>query len=145
MKNLSVIVKYGIKINKTGIHKIVSYLTKELNFTISSLNIIFISEYEIEKINKNFLNHKGSTDVITFNYFDNKELDGEIVISVDDAQYYAGKYKVSLSSELLRLVIHGILHMVGYDDQTASDKRIMKSLENKYVKIFENINLIKKI
>ena len=145
MKNLSIIVKYGIKLNKTDIHKIVSYLTKELNFTISSLNIIFISEYEIEKINKNFLNHKGSTDVITFNYFDNKELDGEIVISVDDAQYYAGKYKVSLSSELLRLVIHGILHMVGYDDQTASDKRIMKSLENKYVKIFENINLIKKI
>lgn len=143
MKNLSIIVKYGIKLNKTDIHKIVSYLTKELNFTISSLNIIFISEYEIEKINKKFLNHNGSTDVITFNYFDNKELDGEIVISVDDAQYYASKYKVSLSSELLRLVIHGILHMVGYDDQTVSDKKVMKSLENKYVKVFENINLIR--
>jgi rRNA maturation RNase YbeY len=143
LKNLSIIVKYGIKINKTNVHKIVSYLTKELNFTISSLNIIFISEYEIEKINKKFLDHDGSTDVITFNYFDNKELDGEIVISVDDAQYYAAKYKVSLSRELMRLVIHGILHMVGYDDQTTSDKKVMKSLENKYVKIFENINLIR--
>ncbi|MDP4114968.1 MAG: rRNA maturation RNase YbeY [Bacteroidota bacterium] len=143
MKNLSIIVKYEIKLNKNNIHKIVQNLSKELNFAISSLNIIFISEYEIEKINNSFLKHNFSTDVITFNYFDNKELDGEIIISVDDAGYYAEKYKVPLSLELTRLVIHGILHMLGYDDQTATDKKIMKSLENRYVKKFGNFNLIK--
>ena len=83
-------------------------------------------------MNKAYLQHNYSTDIITFNYSELvKKIDGEIFISIDDALDNAKKYKVSLSDELVRLVIHGVLHLLGYDDQTTSDKKTMKRLENK--------------
>jgi rRNA maturation RNase YbeY len=60
-----------------------------------------------------------------------KQIDAEIYISIDDALLNSKKFKVSLSDELIRLVIHGVLHLLGYDDQTISDKKTMKRLENK--------------
>lgn len=142
MKNLRVVVKYPIKLNKLEIHKVVKCLSNDLYFAICSLNIIFISDYEIEKINNNFLKHNCSTDVITFNYSENKDLDGEIIISVDDAAYFAKKYNVPLAAELNRLIIHGILHLLGYNDIDPKDKKVMKSFENKFVKKFEKINIV---
>ena len=89
----------------------------ELNFSILSLNINFVSGAEIHRINKEFLNHDFTTDIITFNYTGNKlDFDGEIFISIDDARFNAKKYKVDLQIELARLVIHGILHLMGYND-----------------------------
>ncbi len=79
-----------------------------------------------------YLNHNYSTDIITFNYSGSKtELDGELFISTEDAEYYAEKYGVSFMEEIIRLVIHGILHIVGYDDMTPKDKTVMKQMENK--------------
>ncbi|HEX9251282.1 MAG TPA: rRNA maturation RNase YbeY [Ignavibacteriaceae bacterium] len=131
MKNLRI---YSIarNIKKKNIHLLVKSLSDELNFSISSLEINFVSADSILSINKKYLKHHYTTDIITFNYSDSgKDIDGEIFISVDDAQINANKFKVSLSDELIRLVIHGILHLLGYDDQTDADKKIMKRLENK--------------
>ena len=73
-----------------------------------------------------------ATDIITFNYSNVlDQIDGEIFISIEDALNNSKKYKVSLSDELVRLVIHGILHLLGYDDLNTSEKKIMKRLENK--------------
>lgn len=119
------------RVNKIRVHTLVNSLKKELNFSISSLPINFISSSEITIINKKYLNHNYSTDIITFNYSDSKDdLDGEIFISYDDAEKSSRKFKNSLAEEIFRLVIHGVLHLLGYDDMKAKDKKIMKSLEN---------------
>ena len=119
-------------IEKRKIHSLVNSLSKSLNFNIQSLEINFIGQKEILGINKTHLNHNYFTDIITFNYSgDNKLLDGEILISVDDAIENAKNYKVSLNEETCRLVIHGILHLLGYDDISTSEKRKMKLMENK--------------
>ena len=131
MKNLRV---YSVtkNLNKIKVHYLVKSLSTELTFNLLNLEINFISEKSILDINKRYLKHNYTTDIITFKYSSEAKLiDGEIFISIDDALVNSKKYKVSLSDELVRLVIHGVLHLLGYDDQTSSDKKIMKRLENK--------------
>jgi probable rRNA maturation factor len=128
--------------DKRKIHLLVNRLTGELNFKISNLEINFISNEEIIRINKIYLNHDFTTDIITFNYSsDIKNIDGEIIISIDDAKINSQKYKVSFYEEIARLVIHGILHLLGYDDQITSKKKVMKRMENKLLSNFKFILL----
>ena len=130
------------KINKRRIHLLVNKLTKELNFSISFLEINFISSDDIQKINKMHLKHNYATDIITFSYSsDLKNIDGEIIISIDDAKINSQKFKVSFFEEIARLVIHGILHLLGYDDQITSDNKVMKRMENKLLSNFKFILL----
>jgi rRNA maturation RNase YbeY len=118
-------------INKLSIHKLVSSLKKELNLQIDSLMINFVTTSEITELNEKYLDHYFSTDIITFDYSEERnEIDGEIFISIDDAESNARKYKVHLKNEITRLIIHGILHLLGYDDQQKKDKIIMKRMEN---------------
>ncbi len=131
MKNLVVNSKNKL-VEKRKIHLLVNSLSKSLNLSIQSLEINFINRKDILEINKAHLDHDYYTDIITFNYSgDDNILDGEILISVDDALENAKKYKVPSKEELCRLVIHGILHLIGYDDTTSSKKRKMKLMENK--------------
>lgn len=140
MKNLTVQISKEYKINKREVHKIVSLLKKELLFNVNEMSINIVTAEEIHKVNKQFLNHDFSTDIITFNYSEeNNTLETEIFISLDDAYSNAVKYKVSLDNELLRLVIHGCLHLLGYDDKDKNDKAKMKRMENKLVNKFENL------
>ena len=120
------------KIKKSNVHDLIKSLSVELNFLVSNLEINFISGEDIHAMNKSYLKHDSTTDIITFNYSDSlQQIDGEIFISIDDALSNSKKFKVTLSEELVRLVIHGILHLLGYDDQNLTDKKIMKRLENK--------------
>jgi len=139
VKNLQVNIRGNIALEKLSIHKIVHYLKNELNFNISSLPINFIHSDELTEINLNYLKHYYSTDIITFNYTGNhKLLDGELYISIEDADYNAKKFGVSKNDEYFRLIIHGILHLLDYDDLKKSDKLVMKKLENKLLKKFQN-------
>jgi len=139
MKNLTVQHSKDYKIDKREIHRVVSLLKKELLFDINEMSINIITSEEIHKVNKKFLNHDYSTDIITFNYSEeNNTLETEIFISLEDAYSNAVKYKVSLDNELLRLIIHGCLHLLGYDDKDKNDKVKMKRMENKLVNKFKN-------
>ncbi len=125
------------RINKARIHKLIGLLREDLEFSVGLLYINFITAEEIHNINKKYLKHDRSTDIITFNYSgDHFEIDGEIFISSDDADINARKYNVSLSKEFTRLIIHGILHLKGYDDiknnERVKMKRIENNLTNKY-------------
>ena len=126
------------KLKKMMVHKLIKSLSTELTFKISNLEISFISSQSILVINRTFLKHDYTTDIITFNYSEMaKNIDGEIFISLDDALANSKIFKVTLSNELNRLVIHGILHLLGYDDQSISDKKVMKRLENKLLSKFK--------
>jgi rRNA maturation RNase YbeY len=98
-----------------------------------------VNSEEILEINKNYLKHFYTTDIITFNYSgDNKNLEGEIFISLPDAKENALKFNVDFNQELLRLITHGMLHLLGYDDEEPEKKKIMKKLENKLVNDLSN-------
>lgn len=141
MKNLSVFSSLKL-IDKKKVHQLVKAITDDLKFNIVNLEINFINSVEIHLLNKKHLNHDYTTDIITFDYSDDFEsLDGELFISVDDAKSNSKKYKVTLNEELARLVIHGILHLLGYDDQITTDKIIMKRMENKLLSSYKFILL----
>lgn len=129
VKNLRIYNNHLIK--KLTIHELIGLLKKELNFTINNLEISFVNSAEIIELNKKYLNHKHSTDVITFDYSNlDSCLEGEIIISLDDAITNSVRFATSAKEELLRLVIHGVLHLLGYNDEKKNDKRIMKVKEN---------------
>ncbi len=137
VKNLKVNFSNSIEIKKGIVHILVKYLKNELKFNISSLIINFIEADLITRINIQYLNHHYSTDIITFNYSGNHNLlDGELYISVEDAAANAKKFGVLNVREYYRLVIHGILHLMGYDDRSKNDKLVMKRAENKLLKGF---------
>lgn len=131
IRNLSVNYSGTIKIDKSLIHKIVKKLSEDLDFKISSMQINFVSSNEMTEINSKYLNHNYSTDIITFNYGTKNNLDGEIYVSTDDAASNSKRFGVTLIEEVLRIVIHGFLHLLGYDDKGKKDKVIMKRLENR--------------
>jgi rRNA maturation RNase YbeY len=124
-----------------------SKIRKNFSLNIRSLEINFVSQETIRKVNNEYLSHDYSTDIITFDYSNERNiLDGEIIISLKDAEENSKKYHVTFDNELLRLIIHGILHLLGYDDVTLTKKRVMKKIEdtitenfNKYSKGLVNI------
>lgn len=134
--------KYGII--KKNIILLIKNLEKELNFSINDLQISIIDKQSLLKVNIEFLGHNYDTDIITFNYNENNViLEGEILISYDMALENAKRFNCSLNSELVRLIIHGILHLLGYNDIEKEERKIMKRKENLYVKMFENIKVVK--
>ncbi len=142
VRNLNINSLKCIRVNKTQSHRVISALKKELDFNIASLQINFVNSEYILPINKEYLNHNNSTDIITFDYSENQsEFIGEIYISVSDAERNAASYNVSLDTEILRLIIHGILHLLGFNDLEKSDKKIMKAKENELV---EKLNIFGK-
>ncbi len=141
MKNVLVYNEKGIRVDKRTVHSIVKLITSELNLYVMSLEFNFISSKTIIEVNKNYLRHNYSTDIITFDYSDEKNiLDGEIFISIQDAVENSKKYGVSSDNELLRLIIHGILHLIGFDDTTDAKKKKMKIAENDLVKKFQKFS-----
>ncbi len=140
LKNLNVNCNCtGYRIKKAEVHKLVYQLRDELEFSLEYFEINFIDSGTIHQLGQKYLNHDYSTDIITFNYSgDNDSFDGEIFISLEDATENAEKYGVNLSTEVLRLIIHGILHMKGYEDNTSDNRIVMKELEDKLVCKFEH-------
>ena len=100
------------------------------------VTIIFTSDEFLRKMKKKYFNIDVYTDVITFNLEDSDEpLDGEIYISAQRAEDNAKQFGIDWKDEIIRLVIHGSLHLLGFDDGTDDEKDIMTSLENKYISI----------
>jgi len=107
---------------------------KEEGFSIGEINIIFTSDDYLLEINQKFLSHNYYTDVITFDYSDNKKISGDIFISIDRVKENAEKYKEKFFDELNRVIIHGILHLLGYKDKTSNEKDLMRKKEDFYLK-----------
>jgi rRNA maturation RNase YbeY len=87
----------------------------------------------MRQINKRFLNHDDVTDVIAFPLEDGMGMDGEIYVNLDRAKSQAQEYRVSQLEETRRLLIHGVLHLLGYDDGTKKDRERMRKKEDVYL------------
>jgi probable rRNA maturation factor len=96
-----------------------------------SLNYIFCSDEHLKEMNIEYLNHRSYTDIITFNYNPTEgEIEGEIYISIDRVRENAKKFNVTFQAELHRVIIHGVLHLLGYNDKSKREKTLMREKED---------------
>ena len=100
------------------------------------LNYIFVSDEIIVNINKKYLNHHHPTDIITFDNSSGNTISGEMYISIDTVRSNANDYHVDFRNELLRVMVHGVIHLCGYRDETADEQQEMRKKEDKYLTIF---------
>lgn len=106
---------------------------------IGQVNIIFCSDNYILDINQKYLQHDYFTDIITFDYCENDVLSGDLFISVDSVRENAIFYKTEFTDELNRVIVHGVLHLIGYDDHSDEDIKMMRSKENYYLELRKSL------
>jgi probable rRNA maturation factor len=103
---------------------------------LQSLNFIFCSDSYLLKINRDYLNHNTLTDIITFDQSESKgSIQGDIFISIERITENARKFNVSRDTELHRVIIHGVLHLLGYGDKSPAKKTKMREKEDRYLSL----------
>lgn len=100
---------------------------------LGEINFIFTGNTEILEINKTFLKHEYFTDVITFSDNKRNNLSGDIYISLDQVRINAEKFNTTTVTELARVIIHGILHLIGYNDKAENEQKLMREKEDTYL------------
>lgn len=133
------------KINSRLLKQIVSVLFAELKMEHAELGIHLVGAKEMARVNWQYLQHEGSTDVITFDHLNlsleipgsSLQLHGELFVCVDDAVAQAKEFKTTWPSEVVRYVVHGVLHLLGHDDLKPHLRRTMKREENRLVRRLE--------
>ena len=104
---------------------------------IGQISIIFCSDNYILDVNQKYLQHDYFTDIITFDYCEGVRLSGDLFIIVDSVRENAAEYGTEFKEELNRVIVHGILHLIGYDDHCDEDIREMRAKENYYLSLRE--------
>lgn len=102
---------------------------------VGDINIIFCSDNYILDVNLKYLQHDYFTDIITFDYCEGNFLSGDLYISIDSVKDNAVFYGVDFKEELSRVMVHGILHLIGYDDHSDEDIKVMRSKEDYYLSL----------
>lgn len=97
------------------------------------ISVIFLSDDELLEINKKYLKHDYYTDVISFDYGEGDTVEGEVYISYDRIKENADKFSSPVDLECKRVIVHGVLHLIGYDDHTKEERAGMTDLEDKYL------------
>ena len=106
------------------------------NCLIHDLVFLFVSDQEILTMNKKYLKHNYFTDVITFGELEDDKISGNIAISVDRVLDNSKRYGVRFDEELKRVMVHGLLHIIGYNDKTKKEKLTMSQKETDALKMF---------
>jgi len=102
----------------------------------ADLNVVFTGDKEMLKLNGKYLKHRRQTDVISFSLGAGEEVprvEGEVYVNLDQAKRQKKAYRVTLTNEVSRLVVHGVLHLSGYEDRTRGERKKMTEMENYYL------------
>ena len=102
---------------------------------MKDLSFIFCDDMELLNKNSKYLNHDTLTDILTFDYSENNNISGDIYISIDRVKENAKTYKVTFENELDRVMIHGVLHLLGYNDKSKKDQKAMREKEDFYLSL----------
>ncbi len=116
--------------NRTILKNWIKYTIEKNNKQIGEISYIFCSDEQLLEINKEFLNHDYYTDIITFDYSESDIISGDLFISIDRIKDNAKTLGLSYQEELHRVIIHGILHLLGFKDKTDEESQNMRLLEN---------------
>lgn len=106
--------------------------------TLGDISFIFCSDTYLLEVNKQYLNHDYFTDIITFDYVEGNLISGDIFISCDRVKENAAEFKTGFDNELFRIIIHGVLHLLGYKDKSKKDKLLMTEKEDMYLKVLSD-------
>lgn len=133
------------KLDTRQLRRCTRALLREVGVTDAELGVTFVGDQEMTRINESFLQHEGSTDVITFDHSEispspqppgaRPELYGEIFVCVDEAIRQSTRFHTTWQAEVLRYIVHGVLHLLGHDDHGVKDRRRMKREENRLLKL----------
>jgi probable rRNA maturation factor len=118
--------------NSDAVHTLQSVYRGE-GRSIPALAVIFTHDRFMRKINREFLSHNSTTDVIAFPLNENGDVESEIYVNLDAARTQAARFGVTFADEVKRLLIHGTLHLLGYSDKTPTKKRAMSRQEDLYL------------
>lgn len=123
----------NIKLKKSALSRYVKTLINNENKKLGSVSVVFCSDDYLLDMNKKYLDHHYFTDIITFDYVEGDIISGDLFISVERLKENAEKFGNSFTQELYRVVFHGVLHLVGYNDKTKEEKIKMRAMENFYL------------
>lgn len=127
-----------VELPKFDFDKTNEWLTQVIryfNFQVGEVSIIFTSDNYLLNINKDYLKHDNFTDIITFNYSSKKIISGDLFISVDRVLDNAKLFSATFIFELHRVMVHGILHLLGFDDHSDQETKEMRFQEDKWLKL----------
>jgi probable rRNA maturation factor len=133
---LSIDVFHDHRTRRVAASKAVRYVKRVLRTSRvrnARVSIVFVDSRYSRRINKRYLNHDYVTDVISFTLESGPMLEGEVYVNLDQARTQAKKYGVSFHNEVARLIIHGTLHLVGFDDSTQKGAQRMSAEEEYHV------------
>ena len=123
--------------NRISLKKIIETVFKKEDRRLGEISYIFCSDVDLLALNKKFLSHNYYTDILTFNLSgDGDEINAEIYISIERIKENAISMKASFKSELYRVMIHGVLHLCGYNDKSKPDRLKMRAKEDYYLSFF---------
>ena len=127
------------------VQKVLVNLIHQENRNFAAISILYTDDEYLLEINKKFLNHNYYTDIITFNFNKDKDINGELIISLERVKENAKKYNENFNVELLRVLIHGVLHLCGYNDKGNLEKTVMRFKENIYLNNFVSRETLKSV
>ncbi|WP_298064417.1 rRNA maturation RNase YbeY [uncultured Rikenella sp.] len=125
--------KFDIAGHKREVSSWIRSAVGEEGFRVGDIHVIFCSDPYLLEINRRYLQHDYYTDIITFDYCEGRVLSGDLFISVDTVRSNAVTYETMFHVELLRVIIHGVMHLAGYKDKTDRDATRMRERENHYL------------
>lgn len=131
-------IKFNL-LHKSKIRKWISEVITQHQFELAEINYIFCSDQYLHSINLQYLSHDTFTDIITFDQSEkNEELQADIFISIERVRENAAALNIPFEHELNRVMIHGVLHLIGYGDKTPADKSKMREKEDTYLSLLNN-------
>jgi len=122
-----------LRFRKITAQEIVQRIIRQEQFVLQEVNVIFVNDAFMRKLHMQYFQLATGTDVISFRFNSGKDIEGEMYICLDAAQKQAKQYAQTYTQEVSRLLIHGTLHLLGYDDTTAATKKRMTQKENYYL------------
>lgn len=122
-------VKFECK-NKRILASFIKEMITEHKKRCGDISVVFCSDERLLEVNRQYLNHDYFTDIITFDYSDDKYLSGDLMISIDTVRSNSKEYNVEFINELHRIIIHGVLHLIGFKDKQPKDQKVMREQEN---------------
>jgi len=132
-------IKFSLK-NKRALKRWINLSIEKEGKISGKINYIFTSDNYLLEINQKYLSHNFFTDIVTFNYCTEKVISGDIYISLQTVKNNSGLFNVTYADELCRVMIHGVLHLIGYNDATKVEKGIMREKEDYYLAILKNLS-----
>ena len=119
-----------LEVNSSELSTWIKNAINSLGFLVGDLNVIFCSDEHLKEINIKYLNHDNYTDIITFDYSEKNLISGDLFISTDRIKENSSKNKVKFIVELYRVIIHGVLHLCGFNDKTSAEKKKIREKED---------------